>query len=471
MDWDRVHKETVTALIEVNVTPQSKDGFDRIAERIYQYDEVESMYLMSGSFDLTVIISGRTLRQVAQFVGERLAPIQGEKIQGKTSGVPSPGPGGKGVHLRMNYEHILNERIQNVKPSGIRKFFDILEEMTDAISLGIGEPDFVTPWHIRDAGIYSLERGRTKYTSNAGMLQLRREIASYLNRRFDLQYDYASQILVTVGGSEAIDLALRVLVNPGDEVIVPVPSFVCYGPLAEMAGGVPRYLTLKAENQFRLTPEELESAITDKTKVLVLPFPSNPTGGTMERKDLEAIAQVLRGTDIMVISDEIYAELTYGRRHVSLANLTDMYDRTIVVNGFSKSHAMTGWRMGYVCAPQPIIAPTTSQYAAVEAMRNGDGDIEHMREEYDRRRRYLVENLNRIGLPCFEPKGAFYVFPDIRSTGLTSEEFCERFLLEEKVAVIPGSAFGPGGDIAEAVARMDNFLTNLRRKQGREENI
>ena len=366
--------------------------------------------------------------------------------------------------------------------------------MTDAISLGIGEPDFVTPWHIRDAGIYSLERGRTKYTSNAGMLQLRREIAAYLNRRFDLQYDYASQILVTVGGSEAIDLALRVLLNPGDEVIVPVPSFVCYGPLAEMAGGVPKYLELKAEHQFRLTPEALRGAITPRTKVLVLPFPSNPTGGTMDRKDLEAVAEVLRGTDIMVISDEIYAELTYGRRHVSLANLTDMYDRTIVVNGFSKSHAMTGWRMGYVCAPKPVIAamtklhqfgimsaPTTSQYAAVEAMRNGDGDIEHMREEYDRRRRYLVENLNRIGLSCFEPKGAFYVFPDIRSTGLTSEEFCERFLLEEKVAVIPGSAFGPGGegfvracyaasmkDIAEAVARMDNFLTNLRRKQERE---
>ena len=385
----------------------------------------------------------------------------------------------------MNYDNILNERIRNIKPSGIRKFFDILEEMTDAISLGIGEPDFVTPWHIRDAGIYSLERGRTKYTSNAGMLQLRREIAAYLNRRFDLQYDYASQILVTVGGSEAIDLALRVLLNPGDEVIVPVPSFVCYGPLAEMAGGVPKYLTLKAENEFRLTPEELRAAITDRTKALVLPFPSNPTGGTMDRKDLEAIAEVLRDTNIMVISDEIYAELTYGRRHVSLANLTDMYDRTVVVNGFSKSHAMTGWRMGYVCAPKPVItamtklhqfgimsAPTTSQYAAVEAMRNGDGDIEHMREEYDRRRRYLVENLNRIGLPCFEPKGAFYVFPDIRSTGLTSEE---------KVAVIPGSAFGPGGegfvracyaasmkDIAEAVARMDNFLTNLRRKQGRE---
>ncbi len=394
----------------------------------------------------------------------------------------------------MNYDNILNKRIQNIQPSGIRKFFDILEEMTDAISLGIGEPDFVTPWHIRDAGIYSLERGRTKYTSNAGLLQLRREIAAYLERRFDLRYDYASQVIVTVGGSEGIDLAMRVLLEPGDEVIVPVPSFVCYGPLAEMAGGVPKYLPLKAENEFRLTPEELRSAITDKTKALILPFPCNPTGGTMERKDLEAIAEVLRDTDIMVISDEIYAELTYGRRHVSPANLTDMYDRTLVVNGFSKSHAMTGWRMGYLCGPAPIIqqalklhqfgimsAPTTSQYAAVEAMRNGDPDIEHMREEYDRRRRYLVENLNRIGLSCFEPKGAFYVFPDIRSTGLSSEEFCERFLLEEKVAVIPGSAFGPGGegfvracyaasmkDIAEAVARMDNFLTNLRRKQGRE---
>jgi aminotransferase len=394
----------------------------------------------------------------------------------------------------MNYDNILNKRIQNIQPSGIRKFFDILEEMTDAISLGIGEPDFVTPWHIRDAGIYSLERGRTKYTSNAGLLQLRREIAAYLERRFDLRYDYASQVIVTVGGSEGIDLAMRVLLEPGDEVIVPVPSFVCYGPLAEMAGGVPKYLPLKAENEFRLTPEELRSAITDKTKVLVLPFPCNPTGGTMDRKDLEAIAEVLKGTDIMVISDEIYAELTYGRRHVSPANLTDLYDRTVVVNGFSKSHAMTGWRMGYLCGPAPIIqqalklhqfgimsAPTTSQYAAVEAMRNGDQDIEHMREEYDRRRRYLVENLNRIGLTCFEPKGAFYVFPDVRSTGLSSEEFCEKFLLEEKVAVIPGSAFGPGGegfvracyaasmkDIAEAVARMDNFLTNLRRKQGRE---
>ena len=394
----------------------------------------------------------------------------------------------------MNYDQIISQRIQNIKPSGIRKFFDILEEMTDAISLGIGEPDFVTPWHIRDAGIYSLERGHTKYTSNAGMLELRREISNYLRRRFDLSYDYAKQILVTVGGSEAIDLALRCLLNPGDEVIVPVPSFVCYGPLTEMAGGVPVYVELKAEDQFRLTPEQLKAAITPKTKVLVLPFPSNPTGGIMGRPDLEAIADVLRGTDIMVISDEIYAELTYGQRHVSMANLTDMYERTVVVNGFSKSHAMTGWRMGYVCAPQPVIAsmtklhqfgimsaPTTSQYAAIEAMRNGDKDIEHMREEYDSRRRYLVENLNRIGLTCFEPKGAFYVFPCIKSSGLTSEEFCERFLMEEKVAVIPGTAFGPGGegyvracyaasmkDIAEAVSRMDNFLQNLRRKQGEE---
>ena len=395
----------------------------------------------------------------------------------------------------MNYENILNQRIQGVKPSGIRKFFDILEEMTDAISLGIGEPDFVTPWHIRDAGIYSLERGHTKYTSNAGLLQLRREIAAYLNRRFDLQYDYAHQIVVTVGGSEGIDLTLRCLLNPGDEVIIPTPSFVCYGPLTEMAGGVPKYLELKVENKFRLTPEELRAAITPKTKVLVLPFPCNPTGGTMDRQDLEAIAQVLEGTDIMVLSDEIYAELTYGQRHVSPANLTSLKDRTIVVNGFSKSHAMTGWRMGYVCGPAPILqqmlklhqfgimsAPTTSQYAAIEAMRNGDVDIEKMRDEYDGRRRYLVEGLRRIGLPCFEPKGAFYVFPDIRSTGLTSNEFCERFLREERVAVIPGSAFGPGGegfvracyaasmkDIAESVARLDNFLTNLRRKQGRGE--
>ena len=394
----------------------------------------------------------------------------------------------------MNYEQLLSTRIQEVQPSGIRRFFDILEEMKDAISLGVGEPDFVTPWHIRDAGIYSLEKGFTKYTANAGMAGLRREIASYLARRFDLHYDFASQIVVTVGGSEGIDLTMRCLLNPGDEVIVPVPSFVCYGPLASMTGGTPVYLELKAENEFRLTPEELKSAITPRTKLLVLPFPCNPTGGIMERADLEAIAQVLEGTDILILSDEIYAELTYGQHHVSPANLPQLHDRTVVVNGLSKSHAMTGWRMGYVCGPAPIVqqmlklhqfgimsAPTVSQYAAVEAMCNGDKDIENMRDEYDGRRRYLVEGLRRIGLPCFEPKGAFYVFPDIRGTGLGSDDFCERFLMEEKVAVISGAAFGPGGegfvrccyatsmkDIAEALTRLDNFLTNLKKKQARE---
>ena len=398
------------------------------------------------------------------------------------------------MDLFMNYDEILCRRIQEVKPSGIRRFFDILEEMKDAISLGVGEPDFVTPWHIRDAGIYSLEKGFTKYTSNAGMAELRREIAAYLNRRFGLQYDFAHQIVVTVGGSEAIDLALRCILNPGDEVIIPVPSFVCYGPLTSMAGGTPVYVELKAENEFRLTAAQLRAALTPRTKAVVLPFPSNPTGGILERADLEALAGVLKDTNAMVISDEIYAELTYGQKHVSPANLPELYDRTIVVNGFSKSHAMTGWRMGYVCGPAPILqqmlklhqfgimsAPTTSQYAAIEAMRNGDVDIEKMRDEYDGRRRYLVEGLRRIGLPCFEPKGAFYVVPDIRGTGLTSDEFCERFLMEEKVAVISGAAFGPGGegfirccyatsmkDIAEALTRMDNFLTNLRKKQARE---
>ena len=395
----------------------------------------------------------------------------------------------------MNYDEILCRRIQEVKPSGIRRFFDILEEMKDAISLGVGEPDFVTPWHIRDAGIYSLEKGFTKYTSNAGMAELRREIAAYLNRRFGLQYDFAHQIVVTVGGSEAIDLALRCILNPGDEVIIPVPSFVCYGPLTSMAGGTPVYVELKAENEFRLTAAQLRAALTPRTKAVVLPFPSNPTGGILERADLEELAGVLKDTNAMVLSDEIYAELTYGQKHVSPANLPELYDRTIVVNGFSKSHAMTGWRMGYVCGPAPILqqmlklhqfgimsAPTTSQYAAIEAMRNGDVDIEKMRDEYDGRRRYLVEGLRRIGLPCFEPKGAFYVFPDIRSTGLSSDDFCERFLMEEKVAVIAGSAFGAGGegfvrccyatsmkDIAEALTRMDNFLTNLKKKQAREE--
>ncbi len=393
----------------------------------------------------------------------------------------------------MNYESILSKRIQEVPPSGIRRFFDILEEMKDAISLGVGEPDFVTPWHIRDAGIYSLEKGKTRYTSNAGLAELRREIAAYQERRFGLKYDFAHQVVVTVGGSEGIDLTFRCLLNPGDEVIVPVPSFVCYGPLVSMAGGTPVYVETKAEDDFRLTAEEVRAAITPRTKCLVLPFPNNPTGAVMGREDLEAIADVLRGTDIIVLSDEIYAELTYGQHHVSMANLPDMYERTVVVNGFSKSHAMTGWRMGYVCGPRAVVeqilklhqygimsAPTTSQYAAVEAMRNGDRDIERMRDEYDGRRRYLLEGLRRIGLSCFEPRGAFYVFPDIRSSGLSSDDFCERFLLEEKVAVISGAAFGPGGegfvrccyatsmkDISEALTRLDNFLTNLEKKKAR----
>lgn len=395
----------------------------------------------------------------------------------------------------MNYDTILSDKVKSLQPSGIRRFFDILEEMKDAISLGIGEPDFVTPWHIRDAGVYSLEKGFTKYTGNAGLPELRREIAAYLERRFDLKYDFSKELIVTVGGSEAIDLTMRALLNPGDEVIVPVPSFVCYGPLATMAGGVPVYAETRVEDGFKLTPELLRKHLTDRTKIIVVPYPCNPTGGIMEKEDYEALAEVIRGRDIILLSDEIYAELTYGQHHFSPANLPELYEKTVVVNGFSKSHAMTGWRMGYVCGPAPIIqqmlkihqfgimsAPTTSQYAAIEAMRNGDKDIEHMRDEYDGRRRYLVEGLRRIGLPCHEPKGAFYVFPDIRCTGLSSDDFCERFLMEEKVAVISGSAFGAGGDgfvrccyatsmkdIAEALTRMDNFLTNLKKKQEREQ--
>lgn len=388
----------------------------------------------------------------------------------------------------MNYDQIIGQRVQTIQPSGIRKFFDLLNDMENGISLGIGEPDFITPWHIRDAGIYSLEKGHTKYTGNAGLMELRREICKYLERRFALAYDPKEEVIVTVGGSEAINIGLQALLNPGEEVIIPVPSFVCYGPLTTMAGGVPVYLQLKAENEFRLTAEELKSAITPKTKVLVLPFPCNPTGGIMEKEDLEAIAEVLKDTNIMVLSDEIYAELTYGQKHVSIANIAGMKERTILVNGFSKSHAMTGWRMGYVCGPAPVIkqmlklhqfgimsSPTTSQYAAIEAMRNGDEDIAKMREEYNGRRRFLVDGLRKLGFPCFEPKGAFYVFPDISGAGLSSDEFCERFLRQEAVAIIPGTAFGPGGegfarlcyatamkDIAEALTRLERFLNTLK---------
>ena len=390
----------------------------------------------------------------------------------------------------IDYDSALSPRIKGVAPSGIRKFFDLLENMADddAISLGVGEPDFVTPWHIRDAGVYALEKGFTKYTSNAGLMELRREIAKYLNRRFALQYDPVKQMIVTVGGSEGIDIAVRAIVSEGDEVIVPVPSFVCYGPIVQLAGGVPVFVETKAENEFRLTADELRAAITPRTKMLVLPFPNNPTGAIMERSDLEAVAEVLRGTNIVVLSDEIYAELTYGGHHFSIANIPDMYARTLVVNGFSKAYAMTGWRMGYVCGPQPLIrqmlkihqyaimcAPTTSQYAAVEAMRSGDQDIANMCRDYDYRRRFLLDKLRAAGLTCFEPKGAFYMFPCIRSTGLTSAEFCERFLVEQHVAAIPGTAFGAGGEgfvrmcyasslanLSEAMDRLEKFLNNLK---------
>jgi len=387
----------------------------------------------------------------------------------------------------IDYNSVLSEKIKSVAPSGIRKFFDILEEMTDAISLGVGEPDFVTPWHIRDAGIKSLEKGHTKYTGNAGLVQLREEVSKYLLRRFDLDYRFRDQIIITVGGSEAIDLAVRALVNPGDEVIIPVPSFVCYGPITSLAGGNPVYIETKAENEFRLTADELRAAISPKTKALLLPYPCNPTGAIMERSDLEAIAEVLRGTDIIVISDEIYSELTYGQHHVSIANIPDMYERSVYVGGFSKSHAMTGWRMGFACGPADIIvqmlkihqyavmsSPTTSQYAAIQAMSKGDGDVQEMRHEYNQRRKFLLSGLRGIGLECFEPRGAFYMFPSIQSTGLSSAEFCERFLLEEKVAVIPGSAFGIGGEgfvricyassmekLTIALEKMEKFVKSL----------
>lgn len=385
----------------------------------------------------------------------------------------------------IDYSTVLNQRIQAVQPSAIRKFFDIMEEMPDAISLGIGEPDFVTPWHIRNAGIRSLEKGRTKYTPNRGLSELRRQISLYLNRRFELSYDPMSQIIVTVGGSEGLDLALRCCLEPGDEVIVPTPSFVCYGPLTSMSMGTPVLVETKAENEFRLTAEELKAAITPKTKALVLPYPCNPTGGIMERKDLEAIAEVLEGTNILVISDEIYCELTYGGEgHVSIAQIPGMYERTILVNGFSKAYSMTGWRMGYLCGPRELVgqiiklhqygimsAPTMSQYAAIEAMQYGDEDIANMREEYDGRRRFLLDGFRTLGLDCFEPKGAFYMFPSIQSTGMDSDTFCTKFLEAEHVAVIPGSAFGPGGegfvracyaasihDLSTALERLEHFL-------------
>jgi len=382
----------------------------------------------------------------------------------------------------------LSEKCVALKPSGIRKFFDIVAEMKDAISLGVGEPDFDTPWHIRDEGIYSLEKGRTFYTSNAGLMELRKEICSYLNRRFDLSYDPKTETLITVGGSEGIDMALRAMINPGDEVIIPQPSYVSYEPCAILADAKPVIINLKNENEFRLTAGELEEAITEKTKLLILPFPNNPTGAIMEREDLEAIREVILKHDIFVLSDEIYAELTYKGEHVSIASLPGMKERTIVINGFSKSYAMTGWRLGYACGPANIIAqmtkihqfaimcaPTTSQYAAIEALKNGDEDVSSMCEAYNQRRRFLMSEFEKMGLPCFEPYGAFYVFPCIKEFKMTSEEFATRLLEEEKVAVVPGTAFGDCGEgflrisyaysienLKIALERIADFIARLR---------
>ncbi len=387
----------------------------------------------------------------------------------------------------------LSDTIIQIKPSGIRKFFDIVSEMKDAISLGVGEPDFETPWHIRDEGIYSLEKGRTFYTSNAGLKELKIEICNYLKRRYDLSYHYENEVLVTVGGSEAIDIAMRAMVNPGDEVLIPQPSYVSYEPCALLTGAKPVIINLKHENQFRLTAQELEEAITEKTKILVLPFPNNPTGAIMERKDLEEIAEVIKKHDIFVISDEIYSELCYTDQHVSIANIEGMQERTILINGFSKSYAMTGWRLGYACGPKEIIeqmtkihqfcimcAPTTSQYAAVEALKNGDEDVQNMREAYNQRRRYLVHAFKEMELECFEPFGAFYMFPCIKEFGMTSDEFATRFLMEEKVAVVPGTAFGDCGEgfirisyaysldnLKLAIGRLQHFVEKLRAEQNK----
>ena len=382
----------------------------------------------------------------------------------------------------------LSKKVVEIKPSGIRKFFDIVSEMKDAISLGVGEPDFDTPWHIRDEGIYALEKGKTFYTSNAGLKELREEIAAYLKRTQDLMYDPVGEILVTVGGSEGIDVALRAMCDPGDEVLIPQPSYVSYEPCAVLTGAKPVIINLKPENEFRLTAQEIEEAVTDKTKILVLPFPNNPTGAIMEKSDLEAISEVIIKHDLYVISDEIYGELTYKGKHVSIATLPGMQERTILINGFSKAYAMTGWRLGYACGPKNILAqmtkihqfaimcaPTTSQYAAVEAVKNGDPDIARMRESYNMRRRFLLNAFREMGIECFEPFGAFYVFPCIKEFGMTSDEFATRFLQEEKVAAVPGTAFGDSGEgylrisyayslerLEEAMKRFARFVEKLR---------
>lgn len=359
----------------------------------------------------------------------------------------------------VNYNNILNEKVVNMKPSGIRKFFDLVDNMEGIIALTVGQPDFVTPWHIREKAIESIENGKTYYTANSGLFELRKEIGNYLNRKFSLSYDPASEILVTIGGSEAIDICIRSLVAPGDEVIIPEPSFVCYRPLTELVGGVPVVVNTKEEDSFKLTPEALKAAITPKTKLLVFPYPNNPTGAIMTKKELEKIAEVLDGTDIIVLSDEIYGELTYGTTHTSIASIPGMRERTVFISGFSKAYAMTGWRLGYLCAPEMLTkqiykihqyaimcSPTVSQNAAIEALRNGDADVKYMVGEYDKRRKILLNGLRSIGIDCFEPHGAFYLFPSVKKFGLSSEEFCERLLYEHKVAIVPGGAFGECGE-------------------------
>ena len=388
----------------------------------------------------------------------------------------------------IDYSKVLNKTVLDIKPSGIRKFFDVAATMPDVISLGVGEPDFQTPWQIRKAGINSLERGRTKYTSNKGYLKLLEEISKYLSRRYNVEYSPNDEILVTVGGSEAIDACIRAVISPGDEVIIPQPSYVCYEPITQLAGGVPVIIDTKAENDFKVTPEELKAAITDKTKILILPYPCNPTGAIMEREDLVALYEVIKDTNIIVLSDEIYSELTFGaERHVSPASIEGMWERTVTINGFSKAFSMTGWRLGFACGPKEIIsqilkihqyaimcAPTTSQYAAIEALRSCEEDVEVMVKEYNMRRRMIVKGFNDLGLTCREPKGAFYAFPCIKSTGMSSEEFCEKLLYSKKVAVVPGTAFGDSGEgfvrasycysvehIKEALERIGEFLKEI----------
>ena len=389
----------------------------------------------------------------------------------------------------MNYEKVLSKAATTIEPSGIRKFFDLAAEMDDVISLGVGEPDFVTPDHIRKVGIETLEKGQTHYTANAGLIELRKEISAYIKRSTGVEYNPANEVIVTVGGSEAIDLAVRAVVNPGDEVLIPEPSFVCYKPITMLAGGTAVPVVTTVENKFKLRAQQLKAAITPKTKLLILPYPNNPTGAIMTKEDLEEIAEVLRGTDILVLTDEIYSELTYGREHVSILSIDGMAERTIYVNGFSKAYAMTGWRLGYAAAPVEIMkqmikihqfgimsSPTTSQFAAVEALRNGDSDVKMMREEYDKRRRTIVDGFNKIGLTCFEPEGAFYVFPQITSTGMDSNTFCETLLNQEKVAVVPGNAFGASGEgfircsyaysvesIKLALERIEKFVNSLKK--------